>query len=755
MFIDWLKEVCDPLGEPAKTERPPLNAFCWVHPVTGSRYYLEREKAAEITRSGLAWVESLVRGKGPAFAAEQLSFFLSQRDVFCRKQYLEDEGFHFDKKEDTVQDVTGLKIPLAALWPELPYPGPGGCRASETGPPVDWLSRGNKPCIRLADFLILRTGLFYALVGDRLLPEEWPKLRLTSLLDGSNVYGTQEGPPFLVPIPEELLKAYEASSLLAGCPQELSSGKAGALLGELPPLEIVEGGAFKVKDYYLETNRIGEIRGASVLLDDINRKRYYRMFSILPGLTAESLVYAGGGHVMAVVPAGRGETVAGEIERLHREVCLTARAVGVSCRAHVADLACFRQLRQRLSDEITVRRNALVPAWDTTEGDLNLYSEEFPTIAPLTLPKAGAGEWCASCGLRPALRVWPYQDEERPLCASCLRKQIAGQKAGKTVFAEDYHRFWRARGEEASLPSAQEIDDIADFNNEIAVIYADGNSFGSLFSQCDSLGQLRCLSQFTENAAYTATFTVLKEYQELLNNRAVEIIALGGDDILTLVPAQAALPVATALGKSFDRLFKNLSEDKPAPTLSLGVVIAGAKTPVRYLFELAKALLKEAKKRVYEDAYKGKRELREGTLDVAVLTSHGGYEDNIATYRSKTFRQGNVNLTLRPYTFTEALSFMEAVRRLRAARQAPGRSWFYGLRLVVEHYGQQVAELYFNYQFSRLSEEQRETLRDCWYPLTGLDSDPAMFFEREGRYYCPWLDVVELWNYVGAGGESR
>jgi len=749
-FVNWLKDICNPLGNPAKEDRPPADAILWVHQVTGTRYFLEVNKVVEITRCGLAWVEALRQNYDPAAVAAYLADFLSERDIFSRKLYLQEKGLDFGKEKVGV-DLLCRAIPLVVLWPELPYPGRvsfgGEAKISLSG----WLRGENKQCVRLADFLLLRTGLFYALAESKILPEEWPSLRLTSLLDGSDIFVGKQGLADLAPIPEELCGMYEVASLLAGYPDEDLPEGAIASSEKRTSLEIVEGGVFKVKEYYLETNRIGEIRGASVLLDDINRYRYLQMFRELPGLTVESIIYAGGGHLMAVVPAGKGEKVAKEIERLHREVGLTVRAVGVACEADASEFADFPRLRHRLSGEIADRRSVLIPAWDTTEGKISLYHEDFSLGESLPLPAAKPGECCDSCGIRPAVRRWPYEDEDRPLCASCLRKQLVGQNARESVFAKNYRRFWEARGEKLSLRTAHEIEDVADGNNEIAVIYADGNNFGPLFGRCRSLAKLRQLSQFCENAAYTAVFTALKENERLVEGRAVEIIALGGDDIFLLVPAQAALPTAIAIGGHFDRLFENLTDRAANPTLSLGVIIAGAKTPVRYLFEMAQTVLKEAKKRVY--AAKGS--LMEGVLDVAVLSSYAAYEDSISAYRQVTLRKNDIKLTLRPYTFSEARRFVEALRWLQTVSQAPGRSWFYGLRQAMEQYGQQVADLFFKYQYARLSDPQRQTLKKCWQSLTGQPGDPGMFCEYNGSCCCPWLDVVEVWNYVGAGGGTR
>jgi len=772
-FINWLKDVCEPLSSPLIEDGIPPRAILWAHPVTGTQYYLDADIANDITRQGLALAMLLLEKNGTAGAAKDLSDFFARRDIFERKLWLKKKGLITTEPGDT-DSAAICHVPLAALWPELPHPGRNHARPAGNRLPAGWLRGEGKPCVRLADFLLLRTGLFYALAGDRIPAAEWPALRLTSLLEGSSAFAPQKKLSNLKSIPDTLQPFYETAAWLAGYPDEVETWQESGQW----KMDLVEGGAFKIKEYYLETNRIGEIRGASVLLDDINRRRYVRMFDELPQMTTESIIYAGGGHLFAAVPEGYGNRVAGEVERLHREVCLTARAVGVSQTVTVSELAQkFSDLRGRLAGEMTGRRSVLVPAWDATEGKIDLYSDQKLTLAaePHLLPE-NTKDFCDSCGVRPAFKEWRYEDERHNFCASCLRKHLVGQAARRSVFLDEYRQFWQAREVNASIRFAEEIGNIADDNNEIAVIYADGNNFGSLFGRCESPAGLRLLSQYSESAACTAVYTALKENQELLEGRAVEIIALGGDDIFLLVPARAALPLAVTAGKYFDRLFENLSIDGAGPTLSLGVVIAGAKTPVRYLFEMAQALLKEAKKRTYEAG----KMAREGTMDIAVLSSYATHQDHIAAYRKSTLEkkerthlqpdkrggdgnagEGKIILTLRPYTFTEARNFMDAINRLQTAPSsgAPGRSWFYGLRAAAERYGRQVAELFFRYQYARLNEDQRETLKKSWEIFTGVSGEPEMFLSRqecgEDRYYCPWLDVVELWNYVGAGGDVR
>lgn len=100
-FVNWLKDTCEPLGGPLQKEGIPSKAILWKHPVTGTQYYLEASQAGEITRPGLALAMVLLKEKGADYAAEKLSDFFAQRDIFERKRWLKENGFLNTELRDT------------------------------------------------------------------------------------------------------------------------------------------------------------------------------------------------------------------------------------------------------------------------------------------------------------------------------------------------------------------------------------------------------------------------------------------------------------------------------------------------------------------------------------------------------------------------------------------------------------------------------------------------------------------------------
>ncbi|GIV96504.1 MAG: hypothetical protein KatS3mg057_1161 [Herpetosiphonaceae bacterium] len=123
-------------------------------------------------------------------------------------------------------------------------------------------------------------------------------------------------------------------------------------------VELVYGGATKIKGYVFESARLPEIRGASAILDHINRidlpalwgqepaldtpcaerqrQRYDQVrrwfaetFGMSPLDAPECVLYAGGGNILALAPAGWGHRLATAIERRYTEETLVANSVGV------------------------------------------------------------------------------------------------------------------------------------------------------------------------------------------------------------------------------------------------------------------------------------------------------------------------------------------------------------------------------------------------------------------------------------------
>jgi CRISPR-associated protein Cmr2 len=119
-------------------------------------------------------------------------------------------------------------------------------------------------------------------------------------------------------------------------------------------VDLVYGGATRVKQYVFESARLPEIRGASALLDHINRldlpalwglppqrppqqPRYHETrawfaakFGAAPLDAPECVLYASGGNILALAPAGQGQRLAAAIERRYTEQTQVAASVAVA-----------------------------------------------------------------------------------------------------------------------------------------------------------------------------------------------------------------------------------------------------------------------------------------------------------------------------------------------------------------------------------------------------------------------------------------
>jgi CRISPR-associated protein Cmr2 len=245
---------------------------------------------------------------------------------------------------------------------------------------------------------------------------------------------------------------------------------------------------------------------------------------------------------------------------------------------------------------------------------------------------------------------------------------------------------------------AQDIGELAQASKParyIGFIYGDGNNAGRKLASLRTPDEYKAFSRKMDDDMRAATFTALARHLEpsnVLDERGrprtvhpFEIITVGGDDVLLIVPGSAALEIALTLGYEFERLqgdptqtrdpfgrYRHLSHPNdynfwnymPTLGLSAGVVIAPENTPIFFLRNLAEELLKSAKKRV-----RGHPELG-GAIDFMVLKSVTMVTDTIAQFRSQAFGGEGPwvpRATARPYLWPELQGLLATTKKLQAA----------------------------------------------------------------------------------------
>jgi len=267
----------------------------------------------------------------------------------------------------------------------------------------------------------------------------------------------------------------------------------------------------------------------------------------------------------------------------------------------------------------------------------------------------------------------------------------------------------------------------------MGVIYADGNNLGDWFQEADTFEEYRERSQSVIDAVHKAIEHALRKHC-VSRSHTFEVILVGGDDVLLIVPASDALPVAHAICQSFE---DEMGDGQR--TMSAGVVIADHHTPVYFLRRLAKDLLKNAK----QDA-------RGSTIDFLVLKGQGTRSAEQARERT-TLGPETLILNHGPYTLDDLQQLIDHVRL--GKQSGFSRSQLHALRASLQQ-GRQASALTFLYQQARAGDKAAAflgTFAETW-------SDEAHETPpwREARilrggareYRTPWADLVDVWDFV-------
>jgi CRISPR-associated protein Cmr2 len=230
-----------------------------------------------------------------------------------------------------------------------------------------------------------------------------------------------------------------------------------------------------------------------------------------------------------------------------------------------------------------------------------------------------------------------------------------------------------------------------------------------------------------------------------------EILTIGGDDVMLIVPADRALAIAKTIGEEFEMLLVERGEryqennkkycpqiihrylgeyqETQPPTgdrqcklsMSAGLLITAEDTPIYYAEKLTNQLLKSAKKRAKElkkENYYG------GTVDFLVMKSVTMISSNVSEFRSQGLTKSGpgkqkLKLYAAPYTLYELGGLLETAKVLKKA-DFP-RSQLYQIRSLLER-GKHTVMLnyrYFRVRLQQGQDELRNQFENAWcQPLT-------------------------------------
>ncbi|MCS7159746.1 MAG: type III-B CRISPR-associated protein Cas10/Cmr2 [Gemmatales bacterium] len=478
-----------------------------------------------------------------------------------------------------------------------------------------------------------------------------------------------------------------------------------------------------IKNYVFETSTLPEIRGGSEILIELEQAigdllqvaqergpapepRRSRLQEWVHNTVRPSFIhdvqgiYCGGGGFLAIVRENRAEELKQLMERLYLDHTTTA-TITVVCSEPVpyrdlekglplpAPLA-LAQLRGRgIAEELLASHfNPFVSQREERKnfGEWLAYlvaqlqqAKRQKTLVPFieTLP---VYRRCDSCGKRPSGKYDHTRGEE--ICTICWQKRERGRtkRRGYLLDLQDWLREQFRL--EVEIEPAESFGEMVGSQGRLAVIYADGNNMGELLQRARTIHDYHLLStslrQATRDALFQALFDVLIQGKWRWRAAPFEIIAIGGDDVIVVVPYRAAWDVARELIRRFEEhsairqlqeQFSPGSRRDRKPTMSAGVAIADVKYPIGFLIDLAEDLLKEAKRWA--------RATEMGTLCHLWLRSPVISNSARVTMKSLYEKQtgpAKLLLTSRPYTWHEAEQLSQLATSLQSIPKSQRRA---------------------------------------------------------------------------------
>lgn len=504
----------------------------------------------------------------------------------------------------------------------------------------------------------------------------------------------------------------------------------------------------QIQSYVFATDRLREIVGASHLIDSFNRQ------GMLAAVRREGVrlaapyqdrpIYANGGQGMFLLAD-------------EADVPRAIHAVQTECR--------------RRAPGATVSAS-WIPVEDDFQPDGPGYGERGRELgrrlAESKLARTGSVlvslpilRPCDESGTEPAVAVHDQfgcigVSVQAKLDAAASLRAPGGSDAGPWSRLQDHvPADWRDSERPQELTVVGEASERPGF---VALLYADGNDMGRRVQKCRSLAELERLAKAVDESLHQALGEALGQ-EHLVEHlvppgsqrpaRRFEPLLLGGDDLVLVLPAQCAIDVASKLVDRYAELTAERLGQSDRLTLSVGIACAHAKFPFRSLLDLAKSVLKHAKKAGYQDS----DPTRIGFL-LVTSPNHLSFEDYVDADLSTEHQhflgqEYRVVRTMRPYRPAELALLRQAADGLR---RAP-RSKLHQLRSAVLETPSAAAIQYLTALLHWPSNQGSPSrlLRDL-AELAAPGSQPvACWLPSPGVLRTPLLDVVELLDLVPRG----
>jgi hypothetical protein len=551
-----------------------------------------------------------------------------------------------------------------------------------------------------------------------------------------------------------------------------------------------------IKQYVFGTNKLKEIRGASSILDHLNRVetvKVARAYSASP-------VFAHGGSALFLIDAeqseGKAEELGKAVQRLYREKTGNAASITYAVQRIPDNTKKDIMTATELNEYVTMKQ-----VLDLLRLRLQLAKNSHQTgkvyhAEAIALPTHAFLCTCKSCGVAYAedILLDPGETDSR-YCRVCIgkrredddvKKYIPGMigaarsrwRAGTLEEFKLWERILRALVEpdpDGALPYrlSGKIERPRDFQafreltagkSYLGLIYADANNMGKAIEKKETLKDVQDFAVKIDQAVFKAMADAIKELLPVQDNMLpFDALLVGGDDIVMVVPADKALQVAHTLAEKFHEHTKDY-------TLSVGVVLAPISYPFNLQRTLAEDILKDAKKAgarsSINESSKGEKNesYEEARISFVVITgstslSYGKIRDDML----RKFKTEEFYATMRPYTLKNFAWLLDQLKEGR--KKHLGHTKLYQLREAILKMNRTTTILEALALFRNWQKKDREFIRaivrEFDTHLTPQERNQrGTFFpwyleitkDSPGKdiYRTPLLDFIELYDFISS-----
>lgn len=338
-----------------------------------------------------------------------------------------------------------------------------------------------------------------------------------------------------------------------------------------------------IQDFISEADKLKMLRGGSSIVDDA-LKCATKIIS--EEVCREAVLFAGGGNMLSFIPNTKfsfEKKIEDEIQKLSHG---GLRAAIITLDAPLNEIGWnFKTIMEKSQDKLVIKKNQTYKGF--------VLDNEKPI--------------CKYCFKREGEHIHKKIRDKSKMCKVCYIKTDIG----------DEERFETYKEYIPNIPGLKHPTELEHMGNSIAAIVIDGNMMGRMFQQTNTPAEYTYKSQtfstkfegiikstIKDFLNKTENHQLFKHEHERKNYLGIDILYVGGDDVLIIMNAKSAVRFSEMLVNNIAKKFmfkmkfhNGTTYKNPTVTISCGIAIADNKFPIYFLLNAARSMESKAKEK--------------------------------------------------------------------------------------------------------------------------------------------------------------